>query len=91
MSEYTTDGGRTWHREAGKTPAGKFYAVRQFASGRVLGSRIMTGTEAEREVTMWRQEIGPAVMVPDSPAIRRMVHRDDSGSLAEVLASHDQD
>jgi hypothetical protein len=69
------------------TPAGsEFIAVRRFSSGRVLGSRVMTHDEAEREVTLWRAEIGPAAVAPATPAIRAMSDADDCDGLADVLA-----
>ena len=60
--------------------------MRQFSSGRVLGSRVMMRDEADREATMWRAEIGPAAVAPATPAIRVMSEADDSAGLAEVLA-----
>jgi hypothetical protein len=76
-----TEDGPRW------TPAGAEYiAVRQFSSGRVLGSRVMTRHEADREVSVWRAEIGPAAVAPATPAIRAMSEADDSAGLADVLA-----
>jgi hypothetical protein len=63
-----------------------FIAVRRFSSGRVLGSRVMTRDEAEREVTLWRAEIGPAAVAPATDAICAMSDADDSAGLADVLA-----
>jgi len=65
--------------------AERFYAVRQ-ARTKVIGSRNMSRGEAEREVAAWLEHIGPAVMVPDSPAVRRAVHTGNQEALGALLA-----
>jgi hypothetical protein len=65
-------------------PAPKFYAVRQ-ARTKVVGSRLMTRAEADREVSAWRANIGPAVAVPDSPEVRRAVRVKDQAALTALL------
>jgi hypothetical protein len=67
----------------------KFYAVRQFRSGAVLGSRAMTADEAAREVTSWREHIGLAAVVPDMPEVRRAVRANDSEKLWQFLLDHE--
>jgi hypothetical protein len=64
----------------------RYIAVRRFSSGQVLGSRLMTRDEADREVGIWRAEIGPAAVASATPAIRAMSEADDSAGLADVLA-----
>jgi hypothetical protein len=65
--------------------AERFYAVRQGRT-KVIGSRTMTRGEAEREVAAWTEHIGPAVVVPATPANRRAVHTEDQEVLAALLA-----
>jgi hypothetical protein len=67
----------------------RFYAVRQFRSGAVRGSRLMSEEDAAREVAAWREQIGPAAMVPDSPQARQAVRRDDSPALFRLLLEHE--
>lgn len=67
----------------------KYYAVRQ-ARSKVIGSRIMTKPEAERECRVWNAEIGPAAAIPATPEVRRAVHRDDAATLARLLAEATQ-
>lgn len=62
----------------------KFYAVRQ-ARTRVIGSRKMTLAEAEREVAVWREEIGPAVVVPASREVTHAVRVYDQEVLSGLL------
>jgi hypothetical protein len=64
----------------------KFYAVRQ-ARTRVVGSRVMTYREAIEEVTVWRQEIGPAVVAPVSDELKRAVSSYDQAVLAPLLTA----
>jgi hypothetical protein len=71
MSEHTSDG--------------KFYAVRQFRGGKVLGSRIMTEAEAQREVAAWRLAVGRAAVVADAADVREAVHSDDQTVLSKLL------
>lgn len=63
----------------------KFYAVRRFTSGAVLGSRAMTEAEATAEVASWCEHIGPAARVPDMPEVRRAVRADDQAALWRFL------
>lgn len=63
----------------------RFYAVRRFASGKVLGSRTMTRAEADREVSAWREGIGPALAVPATDDMRRAVRTEDQAVLAPLL------
>jgi hypothetical protein len=58
--------------EVNRPGGGKFYAIRQAAT-KVIGSRLMSQAEASREVAWWTAEIGPAKVVPDSPAMRQAV------------------
>ena len=51
-------------------PETKFIAIRQ-AKTKVVGSRVMTRHEAEREVAVWRDNIGPATK-PTSMRLARM-------------------
>jgi hypothetical protein len=67
----------------------KFYAVRQYRSGAVLGSRAMTADEAEREVASWREHVGLAAVVPDMPEVRRAVRANDSAKLWQFLLDHE--
>jgi hypothetical protein len=67
----------------------RWYAVRQFRSGAVRGSRLMSEEDAAREVAAWREQIGPAAMVPDSPQARQAVRRDDSPALFALLLEHE--
>ena len=67
----------------------KFYAVRQYSSGKVLGSRLMTEDEAVREVSSWREHIGLAAVVPDSPQTRTAVRANDSAALWLLLLAHE--
>ena len=62
----------------------KFIAIRQ-ARTKVIGSRVMTRHEAEREVSVWRDEIGPACYVPAASDVRSMVRRNDSEALSKIL------
>lgn len=62
----------------------RFYAVRQ-ARTKVIGSRTMTHGEAEREVSAWREHIGPAVVVPATPANRSAVRTCDQAALTALL------
>jgi hypothetical protein len=65
---------------------GRFCAVRQ-ARTRVIGSRLMTREEAEREVSVWRDEIGPAVVADATDALMRAVRAYDQAVLAPLLAA----
>jgi hypothetical protein len=65
-------------------PDGKFYAVRQ-ARTRIIGSCVMTRKEAELEVAVWASEIGPAMLVADSPELRRAVRTYDQTVLGAAL------
>jgi hypothetical protein len=66
---------------------GRFYAVRRFASGKVLGSRTMTRADADREVSAWREHIGPALTVPATDDVRRAVRANDQAVLAPLLGT----
>jgi hypothetical protein len=70
--------------EVNKPSEGKFYAVRQ-ARTKVIGSRLMSRAEADREVSVWLAEIGPAAAVPDSPAMRTAVRAYDQETLSAAL------
>jgi hypothetical protein len=71
--------------EVNRPPSdGKFYAVRQ-ASRKIIGSRLMSRAEADEEVACWAENIGPAIAVPDSPAIREAVRAYDQEVLGEWL------
>jgi hypothetical protein len=72
--------------EVNRPPSeGKFYAVRQ-ARTKIIGSQLMSRAEADEEVACWVEaEIGPAVVAPDSPALRRAVKAYDQDALGEVL------
>lgn len=61
-----------------------FYAVRQ-ARTRVIGSRVMSLAEAEREVAAWLEDVGPAVAVPATPELARAVRAYDQAVLARLL------
>lgn len=61
-----------------------YYAVRQ-ARTKVVGSRAMTRDEAEREVSLWRQEIGAACVMPYTAELRRAVAAGDQAVLSRVL------
>jgi hypothetical protein len=63
----------------------RFYAVRRFASGKVLGSRTMTRAEADREVSAWRESIGPALAVPATGDMRHAVRTEDQSVLVPLL------
>jgi hypothetical protein len=67
------------------TAPGVFYAIRQ-ARTRVIGSELMTAAEADREVTCWRDHIGPARAVPATKAMRHAVRYYDQDILVPVLA-----
>jgi hypothetical protein len=67
------------------TSTARFYAVRRFASGRVLGSRTMTRAEADRECSAWREGIGPAITVPATDDMRCAVRTADQATLAALL------
>jgi hypothetical protein len=61
-----------------------YYVIRQ-ARTRVIGSRRMSLKDAEREVTAWTAEIGPAVAVPATPELKRAVTAYDQAVLVPVL------
>lgn len=65
--------------------ATRFYAVRQ-ARTRVIGSRVMTLEEAEREVSVWRNEIGPAAVVPATRELASAVRTYDQAVLAPLVS-----
>jgi hypothetical protein len=69
--------------------APRWYAVRMNSRGVTLGSRLMREQDAAREVAAWREQIGPAAMVPDSPQARQAVRRDDSPALFRLLLEHE--
>jgi GNAT superfamily N-acetyltransferase len=71
--------------EVNRPGGGKFYAVRQATSGKVIGSRLMSQAEASREVAWWAAEIGPARTVPDSPAMRHAVRTYEQATLRAAL------
>lgn len=62
-----------------------YYAIRQ-ARTKVVGSRAMTRAEAEHEVSLWRQEIGGARVMPYTAELRRAVAAMDQAVLSRVLA-----
>lgn len=66
-----------------------WYAVRQFRSGAVLGSRPMTEDEASREVRAWCESIGPAAKVPMTKESSAAVRAEDSGALWALLLEHE--
>lgn len=70
--------------EVNRVPDAKFYAVRQ-ARTRIVGSRIMTRTEAEEEVTVWSAEIGPARVVPATRDLTHAVRVYDQDVLRTAL------
>jgi hypothetical protein len=70
--------------EVNRPGGGKFYAVRQGRT-RIIGSRLMSLAEASREVAMWTADVGPAAVVPDSPAMRTAVRRYDQAVLRPAL------
>lgn len=81
-----TRGGPRWiPADLPASEACGYIAVRKFTSGKVLGSRVMTRAEADREVSVWRAEIGPAAVAPATATIRAMSDADDSAALADVL------
>jgi hypothetical protein len=63
----------------------RFYAVRQ-GTGRAIGSRAMALAAAEREVSVWREHIGPAVVVPATPEVAHAVRTYDQETLGALLA-----
>lgn len=63
----------------------QFYAVRQARSGKVIGSRIMTRAEAEREVAVWREHIGRAGAVPVTRDTAQAVRLDNQDILPGLL------
>jgi hypothetical protein len=63
---------------------GTFYVLRQ-ARTRVIGSRVMTEAEANREAQVWAAEIGPAVAVPATPALAQAVRFYDQDVLVPIL------
>lgn len=62
----------------------RFYAIRQ-ARTKIIGSRTMTSDEAGREVAAWRDEIGPAAIVPVSAESRKAVRTEDQAALAALM------
>ena len=71
------------------TAGPRFYAVRKFRSGAVLGSRLMTEGEAADEVRAWREHIGPAAKVQSTPESRRAVKQDDQAALWRMLLENE--
>lgn len=69
---------------------GGFYAIRQ-ARTRVIGSRLMTRAEADREVAAWRAEIAPARTVPYTRELARAVRVYDQAVLGAALNGEGQD
>jgi hypothetical protein len=67
----------------------RWYAVRMNSRGVTLGSRLMSEEDAAREVAVWREHIGPAALVPDTPQARQAVRRDDSPALFRLLLEHE--
>lgn len=68
----------------------RYYAVRQFTSGTVTGSRAYTmRADAEREVTAWREHIGRAAVVPESRETYQAVRTEDQAALLALLAEHE--
>jgi hypothetical protein len=65
-----------------------FYVVRQ-ARTRVIGSRAMTRAAADREASAWRENIGPAVVIPVTPEARRAVRTYDQPALTAYLTGED--
>jgi hypothetical protein len=65
---------------------GSFYAVRMASSGKLIGSRVMTEAEAEREVSCWRENIGRAGVVPADAESTSAVRKYDQDALAALLA-----
>lgn len=63
-----------------------YYAVRQ-ARTKVVGSRAMTRAEADREVSLWRQEIAGARVMPVTPELQRAVRAMDQAVLSRALAT----
>jgi hypothetical protein len=63
----------------------KCYAVRQFRSGKIVGSRLMTEAEATREVATWRAEIGRAGVVAADLRASTAVRKEDQAELARLL------
>jgi hypothetical protein len=62
----------------------RFYAVRQ-ARTKVIGSRTMTRGEAEREVAVWNEQIGPARVVPATEQARHAVRTENQAVLSALL------
>lgn len=64
--------------------AEQFYCIRQFRT-KVCGSRLMTRAEADREAVMWLDQIGPAAVVPATPALAHAVRCADQDVLPPLL------
>jgi hypothetical protein len=67
---------------------GRFYVIRQ-ARTRVIGSPVMTAVQARREYAAWtspQSGVGPARIVPVTPALRRAVRAYDQDVLVPLLA-----
>jgi hypothetical protein len=65
--------------EVNRTPDSKFFAVRQ------ARTRIMTRAEAELEVSVWSDEIGPARVMPVTKELAHAVRVYDQGILRAAL------
>lgn len=62
----------------------RYYCIRQ-ARSKIIGSRVMTADEAGREAAAWRDDIGPAVVVPADAEARRAVRTEDQAALAALM------
>ena len=92
QTQYTADAVNASGREAGHRPAcrpladtgTRYYCIRQ-ARTKIIGSRTMTLDEAGREAAVWRDEIGPAVVVVADDAARKAVRTEDQAALAALM------
>jgi hypothetical protein len=67
-----------------RKPATRYYCIRQ-ARTTVVGSRTMTHDEAGREAAAWRDDIGPAAVVPATAEVRAAIRRKDQAALTALL------
>lgn len=78
QTQYTADAVNASGREV------RYYCIRQ-ARTKIIGSRTMTLDEAGREAAVWRDEIGPAVVVVADDAARKAVRTEDQAALAALM------